>query len=89
MKTVAHWQLIETAPRDGTELLLCVEGRVRYGSFHQAQLDEGDTEPDTYSGWYACDCNWQMCERVEPTLWAPMPESPSKQPEPRQPNEAA
>jgi hypothetical protein len=86
-REMGEWQPIETAPRDGTEII---------GIFHR-QYDE-DSPPTTYGPWtVAWDgrkwrSSWDGSEVVEyqddfgiqykgpdiaPTHWAPMPLPPS------------
>lgn len=57
------WQPMETAPKDGTNILLTDGRRVSQGGwFHQP---EG--EPDATVGWWSVDCI------VDPTNWMHMP----------------
>ena len=66
---VARWEPIETAPKDGTRMLL-----------HQPQVPE-DSDPVTVGAWLPAyeDPGWLM-ETGEvwlcPTHWTPLPPSP-------------
>lgn len=64
-----QWQPIETAPRDGTEILTC-----RAGSNFAATIRVCWFVKDQYDGYY-----WQddADSEPEPTHWAPLPEHPS------------
>lgn len=68
-----HWQPIETAPMDGTEVILfyphlCNDGFVTAGYFHGAQ-------DDYESHWYADLVNGGASP---PTHWKPMPKPPAE-----------
>ena len=76
------WQPIETAPEDGTEVLLSNEddGYVEKGHYvAPAQMieDEDDDRPD----WFTTDGDYlgRVGESlVAPTVWMPLPEPPEK-----------
>jgi len=81
MPTIADWQLIETAPRDGTPLLLICQGEVRYGWWFQADQEALDGAPDDISGWYLCSVLNEEAERCQcpggqPSAWASLPKPP-------------
>lgn len=66
------WQPIETAPRDGTFVILCafdviLDGGIRYTS-------------DPYCSWRFKDSNeWAgWPHRFPPTHWLPLPEPPDR-----------
>lgn len=78
-----EWQLIATAPRDGTEILVGVDvatvwivRNARWVSAEQWVPNEiGDTD-----GWWAyrSSVSQEKLEGIfEPTHWCPMPEPPS------------
>jgi hypothetical protein len=61
---MTDWQLIETAPRDGTPILVCVAGQdwvdiARWGSVIPGRA---------YTGWMIAG-NYQ----IRPTHWMPVP----------------
>lgn len=61
-----YWRPIETAPHDGTSVLLSFEGDVHEGQYH----------PDE-DGWWLANSHptdyWDG--RIYPDAWMPMPES--------------
>jgi len=63
------WQPIETAPKDGTDVLLAGTGTydVTVGSFYKATKG-----PSVCDGWYYQDGS----SRIEPTHWMPLPPPP-------------
>lgn len=76
---MSDWQPIETAPRGGTEILLCRGDRVTSGSYFG-----GDTpfEPDVAEreDWDSCWTSWDGGFLVDcpPTHWHPLPAPPSE-----------
>jgi hypothetical protein len=69
----ATWQPIETAPRDGTPLLLFATAK----GATAAVAVVGWYLPGEYEGlgWVEC-AFWQMPQGIEPTHWMPLPPSP-------------
>lgn len=66
------WQPIETAPKDGTEILVA---RAGYG---MAVVSFRDGEWCNAGEWcFAGDVGWGGSMDVEPTHWMPLPEPPS------------
>lgn len=70
---MAEWQPIETAPKDGTSIIIypgwgtpprAIEAHWRAGKRH--------------SGWH---CNWTWAPR-DPTNWQPLPDPPANPAEP-------
>lgn len=59
-----EWQPIETAPKDGTPVLLYATPRMEVGYWNVAVTDVGIT------GWYP-SMYWRR-----PTHWMPLPEPP-------------
>lgn len=62
---VTEWQPIETAPKDGREILLFARGNrdfIGVGQWAKGNL------PETY-GWF-----WSFA--IRPTHWMPLPEPP-------------
>jgi hypothetical protein len=83
----SKWQPIETAPKDGTLVLLYypkwrVFGAAPFqveGGYCLAFWSDpcvGDTLPED-SGWYASDIDGNMLS-PQPQLWTPIPEPPEK-----------
>lgn len=76
---MSEWQPIETAPRDGTWLLL-TGGDIQYGW-------DGDTVPPCVCG-HSSGREWQFAwydggaygEYLRPTHWMPLPAPPEAQP---------
>lgn len=77
VKTKTDWQPIETAPKDGAEILLfeqTVSGpfyRVGYWEESGQNVHNGNEE----EGWSLADEGYTGC--IEPTHWMPLPD-PSK-----------
>ena len=79
-----EWQLIETAPKDGTQILLWSPspfydsgGRVEIGSFRVDEGFSGDDEPQWLDNSYDdFSCDYASCP-IEPTHWMPLPSGPS------------
>jgi hypothetical protein len=68
-----NWQPIETAPKDGTRVL------VYNGDIYVAAWEDSSMSLKIKKGWvYACVAtNWNYYEVVyEPTHWMPLPNSP-------------
>ena len=71
---VQQWQPIETAPKDGTEIILSREARVTSGLwFDMGGDDEG---AEGWSGWVSQDGGFS--EEHPPTNWMPLPEPPTE-----------
>jgi len=78
----SNWEVMDTAPRDGTEVILLVQKRA--GIPHQTLVGhymEGghciQDHPPIYSGWYF----WNGCmfdSAATPLMWMPLPELPEK-----------
>ena len=71
-----QWQSIETAPKDGYDVLLCdVRGRIHIGSF-RTDLNDEDGEPL----WLANDHDDYSCglasTPISATHWMALPEPP-------------
>lgn len=69
-----EWQLIETAPKDGTSILLFGEDRVSYGGWMSA-ADQGAEPGEEYlisAGWWSVELNENA-----PTHWMPLPDPPA------------
>lgn len=65
------WQPIETAPKDGTEVLLIG----RYPS-----ATSTPTFSDIYHGWRSLKGHWTRWPHpFDPTHWMPLPDPPAKE----------
>lgn len=82
------WQPIETAPRDGTFVMLHVPhgqietGPVTIGGYWKAderdpngRFRKGEWAKANFSGWLGCDADYRE-SWCEPTHWMPLPEAP-------------
>lgn len=67
-----YWREIETAPKDGTHLLL--------GSEPDQWVGEGYYEADGDRGWYQAGSHWTDPHdgSMNPTHWQPMPGPPQR-----------
>lgn len=70
---MSGWQPIDSAPKDGTAVLIAFEGEVSAGYFDDGCDDDG--EPFEASGWFWFDKN--ETGPCEPILWQPYPAPPS------------
>lgn len=62
------WRPIETAPKDGTNILLCGGANVSQGGWLTGAMQ--GAEDESCAGWWAVGC-------IEnPTHWMPMPAAP-------------
>ncbi len=70
---MSDWQPIETAPKDGSDLLISDGKTVSQGGWI-SQIDQGaDYEGQSCApsaGWWSVNCD------TNPTHWMPMPEPP-------------
>lgn len=60
---LTQWQPIETAPKDGTEILVCNHATLDIWFYHVASWMDG-------LEW------WNGDARVNPTHWMPLPQPP-------------
>lgn len=70
------WQPIETAPKDGTVILLAHSGRVLAGYYALAQ-DAMKVEADRKYPWEFLDPTNGTNAISNPTRWQPMPAGPA------------
>lgn len=81
----AQWQPIETAPRDGTEVILRRDDRVTSGCWTEWTETEAEYHATTgvylgqsIQGGGACWSSWDggFVDEEPPTAWQPLPEPP-------------
>ena len=65
------WQPIETAPKDGEEVLMFARGTLGLEYFSVGQYAKADPAFGTVDGWF-----WTFA--IRPTHWMPLPEPPSE-----------
>ena len=80
------WQPIETAPKDGTELILARGERVTVGAWVEWKEEApeytahgvylGNFEQDSGADWFSWDGGFS--EDEPPTHWMPLPQPPVK-----------
>ena len=68
MAAMSEWRPIETAPKDGTQLLLCVGGWRFIGWWGQQY---GNLYPPSW-------CEGERGENLQPTHWMPLPDAPEE-----------
>lgn len=71
---MSEWQKIETAPKDGTHVIVAVMGVVGEARFY---VEDG---PE-HEGWYWADQHWTDAVGGEPFFprhWQPLPEPPKE-----------
>lgn len=68
-----RWQPIETAPKDGTEILVFVGGTIIIGSWSNGSVLRDE-------GWYDAEAGVKFVNGLlDPTHWQPLP-SPPREP---------
>lgn len=70
---MSAWREIETAPKDGSVVLIFSEGEVLTGYYDDGCDDEG--EPFEEAGWFWYDKI--DTGPAEPLLWMPFPQAPN------------
>lgn len=68
LRKAQEWQPIESAPRDGTEIVVGKYYGEQWHANTAAWMPEGANGP----GWITPDC----CEVIRPTHWMPLPTPP-------------
>ena len=79
------WQPIETAPRDGTEILITDGTYVEIGLFECRNFvvrNNGDYLDGGYGRNYRTGVKFEYLEYAVPTNWMPLPQPPTMQKEP-------
>lgn len=71
---MSKWQPIETAPKDGTEILLCTFDMDGYYS-KEVTIGYYDDDGSNYC-WKAFIDDWGRCNNGLFTHWMPLPEPP-------------
>lgn len=71
---MTEWQPIETAPKDGTKVLLWEAGHAPYVGSRDDQDDEWWTDED-----WANDAARCFPPRCNPSHWMPLPPPPTNQ----------
>ncbi len=71
-RKVSEWKSIETAPKDGRNILLCANGRVDEGGWVTQEDEEGAPE---FMGWW-----WTLGTDPVFTHWMPLPAPPEVNP---------
>lgn len=77
------WKPIETAPKDGTRILLYGNKLTFCGRwFDKEEIEEWENPEDLDEGWYEENlfhqCYETYCFKVDPTYWQPLPEPPEE-----------
>jgi hypothetical protein len=83
---MGEWQLIESAPKDGTFVLLHVPegletGVVTVGAYSRFEPRDDETgrfKRGNWDGWLGMDADI-MSSWCEPTHWQPLPAPPSQE----------
>lgn len=79
---MSEWQPIETAPKDGTRIILAQNGGVEVGSWHAEDSGYYETISSTASErkqrWVqTSDGYWTGLDEIyDPTHWMPLPSPP-------------
>lgn len=76
-----NWQPIDTAPKDGTRILLFFPTfrsmNVQIGSWsHSQHYDNGKLTHESARWWYGSTVGLWGGKESEPTHWMPIPEGP-------------
>jgi hypothetical protein len=74
-----NWQLIETAPKDGTTLILATNEGSFVGSWYECAFKEYRDEDGFYVGQQDAEEYWMSHETgdsTDPTHWMPLPPPP-------------
>jgi len=70
------WQPIDTAPKDGSSVLICVDGKVMEAYFHAGP----ESAYDDVIGWYAIYAQpgdgFESGKGLDPSHWMHLPKQP-------------
>jgi len=86
--SAASWQPIETAPKDGTQILLYVpvlKRPVRSGHYYQSELYKHGKLESKSEGWTIYGDYFVTIDRTPPTHWMALPLPPNDIAQPRGP----
>ena len=84
----SQWQPIETAPKDGTSILIYTTGRHWREGWSDEEFGEGNKNPevmeaswqpwysDEMEGWMPANLDEEYGRFYEATHWMPLPEPP-------------
>ena len=83
VEKMTEWQPIETAPKNGTRILVYYNGPTFKGRWHEGNIS-GVGEVEWWEGWYnekingwmIANCDEEYGYFVEATHWMPLPEPP-------------
>ena len=77
-----NWQPIETAPKDGTEIIAMykhIETQIVHNAFYMTSNDFEEKESE-YIGWWSYDksevSRVMLNDWMTPTHWMPLPDAP-------------
>jgi hypothetical protein len=76
------WKPIETAPKDGTRVLLAFSARVHVGWWIDEVTTRYGREHRSQQEWHVEGMDLLWRDRPKPTHWMPLPALPARQPEP-------
>ncbi len=74
-----EWQPIETAPKDGTDVLLFLpeaEPPIRIGHYLNGQLIQDGEVVSSLQYWCSYDGAVRMRRKITPSHWMPLPPPP-------------
>lgn len=73
---MSEWQLIESAPKDGTRILVWIDpGYITVGYW---LTDSHKDRPKPFWGHELCGSRTSRARKYPPTHWQPLPASPAK-----------
>jgi len=80
--TSVDWQPIETAPKDGTRVLLWTHDRVDIGCFDESKHYRNGKLAFHSARWVTSTSTATRCgaDETPPTDWAPLPDGPENHP---------
>lgn len=80
--TMSNWQPIETAPKDGTRMVLFCErvvSRIHTGHWFSHEKQTDGVTSWRYSGWWLDGFQHPFNQPpFEPTHWMPLPDPPQR-----------